>query len=121
MADKGYIRTLTASIPDATTRRVVQQAFEHVLDNFRLGVPEHQTRAVNSQQYWLSGTTSSVASQEFSIAHGLPATPRYVLPVLDVSQAGAQLVPLEVARVADGQRVYLKSTSTSAAITLLVE
>lgn len=121
MADKGFIRTLTAAIPDQTTRRVTQQAFEHVLDNLRLGVPEHQTRAVNSQQYWLVGTTSSVASQEFSIAHGLQTTPRYAIPVLDVSQPGAKVVPLEVARAADARRLYLKSTSTSAAITLLIE
>ena len=121
MADKGFIRTLTASIPDQTTRRVVQQSFEHVLDNMRLGVPEHQTRAVNSQQYWLVGTTSTSANTEFSLEHGLPSAPRYLIPTLDLSQPGAKIVPLTVTRAADARRIYLSSSDTNASITVLVE
>lgn len=120
MADKGFIRTILQAVPDATTRRVLVQAFEHVLDNIRLGVPEHQTRAVNTQQYWQFSTTAA-STGEFSIAHGLQTTPRYAVAVLDLSQPGAKLVPLEVSRAADDARVYLKSTSTGAPIVLLVE
>jgi len=43
------------------------------------------------------------------------------LQVLDLSQPGATVVPLEVTRAADASRLYLKSTSTGAACWLLVE
>lgn len=121
MADKGYVLTLLRGIPDAKTRSVLEQAFTHVLDNMRLGVPEHQTRAENFQQYWLQSTTAD-STGGFDIRHGLVGTtPRYAIPVLELDRVGAQLVPLEVTRAADGNRVYLKSTSTSAPITLLIE
>jgi hypothetical protein len=121
VADKGYVRSLLAAIPDASTKRVLTQAFEHVLDNIRIGVPEHQTRAVNLQAYWLNSTTPATANEEFSIAHGLPTTPHYAIPVLELDKPGAMVVPLEVARAADSKRIYLKSTSTSAPFLLLVE
>jgi hypothetical protein len=47
--------------------------------------------------------------------------PHYALPVLELDRPGAKVVPLEVTRAADARRIYLKSTSTSAPITLLVE
>jgi hypothetical protein len=43
------------------------------------------------------------------------------IPVLDLGQPGAQFVPLYVTREADSQRIYLKSGSTGARFTLLVE
>jgi non-ribosomal peptide synthetase component F len=120
VADKGYVHQLLAAIPDPTTKRVLLQAFDHVLDNLRLGVPANQERAVNLQAYWLVSTTAN-STGGFTIAHGLPAAPHYAIPVLDLSQPGAQLVPLEVDKAADGRRMYLKSTSTNASIALLVE
>src|SRR5688572_16937154 len=119
MADIGYVRSLLGSIPDTTTKSVLQRVFEHVLANIRLGVPEHQTRATNLQAYWMTATTPAVANQEFSIAHGLQATPHYAIPVLELDRPGAQTVPLEVTRAADKSRIYLRSTSTSAPIALL--
>lgn len=121
MADKGYVRSVLGGIADADTRRRIQQAFDYVLDNIRVGVPEHQTRAVNTQQYWLETTSSTTANGEFSVTHGLGTAPRVAFQVLDLNRAGAKIVPLEVARVADGTRLYLKSSETSAPITLLVE
>lgn len=121
MADLGYVRSLLTSIPDAPTKRVLQSAFEHVLNNIRIGVPEHQTRATNLQAYWLTATTPATASEEFSIAHGLPSTPHYAIPMLELDKPGAKAVPLEVTRAADAKRIYLRSTSTSAPILLLVE
>lgn len=121
MADKGYIRALLSAVPDATTKRVLQQAFEHVLDNIRLGVPEHQTRATNLQAYWMTATTPADANEEFSIPHGLLTTPHYALAVLELDKAGSQTAVLEVTRPADARRIYLRSSSTSAPITLLVE
>jgi hypothetical protein len=120
VADKGYIAAVCRPIKDEATRNAVTRAFEYVLDNMRLGVPEHQKRATNSQQYWLASTTAA-STGEFSVQHGLQTTPRYALAVLDLAQPGAKLVPLEVSRAADDRRVYLKSTSTGAPIVLLVE
>lgn len=90
------------------------------MNNQRLGVPEHQTRAENSQQYWENSTTASDTG-EFSFQHGLPTTPRYAIPVLELDKPGAQVVPLEVSRAADSRRVYLKSTSTGAPVLFLIE
>jgi hypothetical protein len=121
MADLGYVNSLLSAIPDATTKRVMQDVCKHILTNLRFGVPEHQTRAVNHQAYWLNSTTPATANEEFSIAHGLPSTPHYALPVLELDKPGAQTVSLTVSRAADSKRVYFKSASTSAPILLLVE
>ncbi len=120
MADIGYIKSLLGGIKDADTKRVLGQVFDHVLGNLRLGVPDHQARATNLQAYFEQSTTASDTS-EFSFAHGLGQTPHLAIPVLDLSQAGARIVPLEVTRAADGMRVYLKSTSTSAPMMVLIE
>jgi len=120
VADMGFVRTKLGAISDAATRRVLIDVFEHVLGNLRIGEPEHQTRAENLQAYWLKSTTASDTG-EFSIAHGLPSTPHYAIPVVELDKPGAKLVPLEVSRAADTKRLYLKSTSTSAPILLLVE
>lgn len=121
MADSGFIKSLARTIPDPATRTAFEQGFTYILNNMRLGVPEHQTRAVNSQQYWLQSTTAS-STGGFDILHGITGTtPRYAIPVLELDRVGAQVVPLEVTRAADGHRIYLKSTSTSAPITLLIE
>lgn len=120
MADLGYIKALLRQIPDPTTRRALDDAFTHVLGNLRVGVPEAQTRSVNHQLYFQSSTTAA-STGEFSIAHGLGQAPHVAIPVLDVSQPGARVVPLTVTRAADANRIYLKSESTSAAFWLLVE
>ena len=120
MADIAYIKSVFGGTPDAV-KKAAEQAFTYLLGNLTLGAPEEARRAKNFQWYWFSGTTSSVANQEFSIAHGLQKTPSVVIPVLPVGEIGSQLVPLTVSRAADMNRIYLKSSSTSAAFTLLVE
>ena len=120
MADLGYIKALLRQVPDQTTRRALEECFTHVLGNIRFGVPEHKTRAVNLQTYFMASTTAA-STGEFSIAHGLGSAPHLGIQVIDLSQPGAKAVPLEVSRAADGARVYLKSTSTSAPFWLLVE
>lgn len=114
--------TLVRGIPDAQTRVVMEKVVTHIVQNIRLGVPEHQARAVNTQQYWQQSTTASDTS-EFSIAHGLPSSPRYAIPVLELDRVGSKAGGLTVSRVADTRRVYLKADagSTNAPITLLVE
>lgn len=120
MADMGYIRSLLGGIKDADTKRILTQAFEHVLNNLRVGVPEHQTRSENLQAYFEESTTAA-STGEFSFPHGLGTAPTLAIPVLDLGQPGATVVPLEVTRVADATRIYLKSASTSMRFTLLVE
>lgn len=120
MADIGYVRSLLGGISDAKTKRILADVFEYVLGNFRFGAPDHQTRAENFQAYFMNSTTASDTG-EFSFAHGLPSTPRYAIPLLELDREGAKIVPLEVSRAADSRRIYLKSTSTGAAILLLVE
>ena len=119
MADIGSVESEFGALPP-DHKRALTAAFRYVLNNLSLGSVEHKTRATNFQAYYLTSTTSSSANTEFSIAHGLASTPHVLLPVLDLSAVGSQLVPLTVSRAADDNRIYLKSSSTSAAIAVLV-
>lgn len=119
MADIGGVKAELASFEGAQ-KTSLQNAFSYVLNNLTFGAVEHQTRAKNFQAYYLTGTTSSNASTEFSIAHGLGSAPSVLIPVVALNQVGAQLVPLQISRAADDKRVYLKSSSTSAAFAVLV-
>jgi hypothetical protein len=124
MADIGYLRTLAKGIPDATTQRIFIQAMEHLTSapGISLGVVEHQRRTSNLKAVFEVSTTAA-STGGFSIVHGLDSSPKYAIPVLDLSQPGAQLVPLEVEHAADGRRIYLKTSagSTNALFALLVE
>ena len=120
MADASYIKSLFAGTPD-TVKKAAEQAFTYLLGNLKLGPLDVNRRALNFQWYWLQGTTSSNANAEFSIAHGLGKVPSVVIPVLPLDQVGGQVVPLTVSRAADASRIYLKSSVTSAPITILVE
>lgn len=119
MADIGSVESEFGSLP-ADHKRALVAAFRYVLRNLSFGAVEHQKPATNFQAYYLTSTTASVANDEFSIAHGLDSAPSVLIPVMDVSAVGGQLVPLTIARAADDKRVYLKSSSTSAAFAVLV-
>lgn len=120
MADIGGIESEFGGIASDIKKACVA-AFRYLLNNLTLGAPDEGRRAKNFQWYWFSGTTPAVANTEFSIAHGLQKVPNVILPVLPVLQVGAQMVPLQVTRAADANRVYLRSSSTSAAIVVLIE
>lgn len=92
------------------------------MQNIRIGVPEHQTRAVNLQAYWLQSTTAA-STGEFSILHGLGEAPKYAIPILELDRVGSKVGGLTVSRAADNSRVYLKADagSTNVGLTLLVE
>ena len=123
MPDIGDLRRLAQGVPDQTTRRVLTEIAELLVGRggVEVGVPEHQTRSKNWASYYLTGTTSTTADQEFSIAHGLGRAPYVILPVLDAQTVNARAVRLKTTRAADSQRIYLSSPETGAAITLLVE
>lgn len=99
-------------------RYPLTRAFWYTYDNWRVGTA---TRAENAQWYRVTATTSSVANQEFSVRHRIGSAPTQIFPVLDLSQINAQLIPLQVSRPADATYLYLKSASTSAAFTVMVE
>lgn len=114
---RGYISTILNPL-EASLKRVLIPAFDYLQDNWRLGTG---TRATNAQWYRIESTTASVANTEFSVAHGLGVAPHTLIPVLDLTQVGANLVPLTVSRAADTERIYLKSSSTGAVVTFFVE
>lgn len=118
MADIGSVEAELGALPSEHKKALVA-AFRYVLNNLSF-TRQDRGRAQNAQVYYTSGTTSSNANEEFSLSHGLATVPSYVLPVLPLDEVGAQMVPLQVSRAADNKRVYLKSSSTSAAITVLV-
>lgn len=115
------MRSQLAGIADEKTRRILITVFEYVLGNITLGAPEHQERAKNLQAYWLTGTSSTTANQEFSIAHGLNTAPKYAIPAVDLGSSNTKTIRLQTTRPADSKRVYFASPETSANITLLVE
>lgn len=114
---RGYIQTLLNNLP-ADLRPSLTAAFDYLQDNFRLG---DGARATNAQWYRFSSTTATTANQEFSIRHAAGQTPSKLIPVLDLTQIGSQIVPLTVSRAPDDQRLYLKSSSTGAVFEVYVE
>lgn len=122
MADLGYVRGQINGIKDADLRVRLTNIFEHILNNLRFGVPDHQARAENFQAYFENSTTASDTS-EFSFQHGLAVTPKYAIPMLELDHVGSKIAMLEVSRIADSRRIYLKAAagSTSAPILLLIE
>lgn len=117
MSNKGYVDSLLNTL-DSDTKKTLIPAFEHVIDTAALG---DDTKATNFLWYRLTGTTASVANTEFSIEHGLDHAPSKLIPIMDLTGVGSQLVPLVVSRASDQRRVYLKSSSTGAAISFYVE
>lgn len=115
---KGYIAGLLNSVTDSNLKRVLIQSFDYVQDNWRLGTG---VRATNAQWARVESTTATTAGAEFSFRHSLGAAPHTLIPVLDLTVVGAQLVPLTVSRAADAERVYLSSTVVSATFTCFVE
>lgn len=114
---KGYVNTLINAFP-AEMRPPMQAILDYLQSTWRLGTA---TKAANAQWYRVTGTTSSTAGTEFSIAHGLPAPPVTLIPVLDLTAVNSQLVPLTVSKAPDAMRVYLTSASTGAFVTFYLE
>ena len=114
---KGYVATLLNALP-SDVKRVLVPAFDYIQDSWTVGTGP---RATNAQWYRIESTTAATAGDEFSVKHGLGVAPHTLIPILNLTEQGAELVPLEVSRAADADRVYLKSSSTGAVITFFVE
>jgi hypothetical protein len=121
--DLGYVVGELSAIKDEDARRALQRIFTHMIQDIRFGEPQHHTKALNFGAYYQAGTAPATPAGEFSIQHGLTTVPRFAIPLLNLNQQGAQVVPLETARVADGKRIYLKTAAgfENAAVLLLVE
>lgn len=117
MADKGQIDLLLNGLPPEQ-RYPLRSAFYHVLDLFKWGTG---TRTENGQWYRFQSTTATASTTEFTIAHALGTIPTQLVQILDLSKVNSQQVPLQVSRAADASRIYLKSTSTNAVFTVLME
>src|SRR3990167_7666459 len=111
--DLGYVIGELAAIKDDAERIALQNIFKHIVPGVKFGEPEHHARALNFAAFYQASTTAG-STGEFSIVHAMTTTPRLAIPVLNLNQAGAQLVPLHVTRVADGKRIYLKTSAGSA-------
>lgn len=120
MADLGYIERELNALP-ANLRPAFLRIFQAILKDLRLGHPADRTAMTNFGGAWFETTTPAGVNTEFTIPHGFGRTPYLLLPVLPLDVQGAQLVPLTVSRVADDNRVYLKSSVASAPITVGVE
>lgn len=117
MASKAYVESFINALP-ADIRYPIRSALWYLMDNWRLGTA---ARAENAQLYRVSSTTHATANTEFTVAHGLSAAPALVVQILDLSQVNSQMVPLTVSRAPDAKYLYLKSSSTSAPFTMMVE
>lgn len=117
MANKGFVNGLLNTLP-ADMRKVLNPAFEHVMDTWKLGAGQ---KATNAAWYRFTATTPATANTEFSVEHGLNQVPSLLIPVVPLDSVGNACVPLTVSRVADGRRVYLQSSSTGAAICFYLE
>jgi hypothetical protein len=120
MATPGYIESLTGSL-EADLRVALKRIFDYVLRNLRFGPVANNVRTENFQCYYYTATTPATANQEFSISHGLGRVPYVLIPVLSLDSVNQAIVPLLVSRPADASRLYLQSSSTSAAIAVMVE
>jgi hypothetical protein len=117
MADKGFVLGLLNSLQE-DVRRVLGQAFQHVMDTGRLG---GDTKALNFLWYRVDGTTHATAGTEFSVEHGMGTAPSKAIPVIDLTAINSQNPVLSVSRAPDARRVYFTSASTNAAFTLYLE
>lgn len=121
MADIGYVRSVLKGIPDTTTRTVLLTVFEHLMGNMTVGAVDPNNKKATNFQWYHQPSTTATSTSEFSIVHGMDRTPQIAIPTLDLSQPGAKIVPLTVTKAADSRRIYLRSDSTNAVFSLLVE
>jgi hypothetical protein len=121
LADIGFVRRSLLGIPDATTRQVLLTVFEHLMGNLTFGAVDPDNKKATNFQMTHQPSTTAASTGEFSIIHQMERVPHLAIPVLDLSQPGARIVPIEVVRAADSRRIFLKSTSTGALVSFLVE
>jgi hypothetical protein len=123
MADIGGLRRLVLGIPDPATRSIMVQFVEQAFGNLTFGAVDPTNKKATNFQMYHQPSTTATSTSEFTIVHNMDRAPQIAIPVLDLSQPGAKIVPLEVTRAADSRRIYVKTPagSTNAVFSLLVE
>ncbi len=121
MADIGALRNLAKSVPDPTTRQALLSIVEILGTNLTFGAIDKDDKKATNFRLYHQPSTTAASTGLFTIQHGMESVPHLAIPVLDLSQPGATLVPVEVVRAADRTRIYLRSTSTNSKISFLVE
>lgn len=102
-------------------KRVLTEIFNYVLPNTRFGPISHQDKSESFQAYWLESTTPAASTTEGSIVHGMGRAPYLAVLGVRLDSTGGQMIPLTISRKADSQRIYYRSTSTSAPFAILAE
>ncbi len=124
MADLGLVESYIRALP-LDQRTTWFGIFREILKNLRFGHPDANGSSAqaltNFGGAFLMTTTPSVGNTEFSVAHGLGRTPYGLIQFLPLDVVGAKTVLLENTRAADDKRIYLKTATTDAPITLIVE
>jgi hypothetical protein len=123
LADIGALRDMMRGIPDPTTREIMTRFVEYAFGNLTFGAIDPSNKKAKNFQLYHQPSTTATSTGEFSIVHGMDRTPQLAIPTLDLSQPGAKIALIEVARAADSRRIYLKGAagSTAALFSLLVE
>ena len=121
MARASYVRTLLGPL-DTGVKRVLNDIFEYILGDLRVGPPSTTTRrAGNLKWFYFEATTPSSANVEFSLLHGLPQAPYVLIPCLNLRVLNARIVRLTLSRLPDTKRVYLSSPDTNAFVSFWLE
>ncbi len=117
MAVTGYVNAIINSLA-VELRQPFTTIFDYVMREYSLG---DGVKAENFLWYRIEGTTSSTPGTEFSVVHGLDHAPSKLIPILPMDVVNAQIVPLQVTRVSDIRRIYLKSSVASATFAAYLE
>ena len=110
MAALGGIEALLGGL-ETSTKKTLTEVLRAFVPYLRFG-PLDTPKAENFAGYKITSTTAT-STGEFSVLHGIGRTPYALVPMLDVTAVGAAIVPLEVTRAADDQRIYLKTQAGS--------
>ena len=108
-------------LTDAASRSVLKQAFTELVKFERFGPAVHQEPTQIGARVYVESTSPASSNTEFSILHGLGRAPYLALKCLPLDSTGYQDIPLVTSRIADAQRVYLRSASTSTPFFLMIE
>ena len=123
MASSSYAKSLIGGLA-ADARAALGKVFEFILDgNMRFGAVDNQARAENFAGVFLSSTSAASTGTEWTVPHGLPSAPRFIMQVMKPSVVNSQVIPdLKISKAADSKRIYFTSaTRTGTNFFLYVE
>jgi hypothetical protein len=125
LATSSYAKSLIGAL-EAPLKKAFGDVFDYLLTNSLAFGPidadATQSKTTNFLGRYVKVTTSSVASREIAVAHGLGRAPNVMWQVTSPRVVNSRFLgDLTVSRAADETRIYLTSASTSATIFLYVE